>query len=75
MSKSDSSAAKKERNKAIRWVATIFFITIFVSGMISFASNEIMEDSSMLVAFIILFAIVLTVTCINLLVSKKRVHY
>ena len=59
MSKSDSSAAKKERNKTIRWVVTIFFITIFVSGMISFASNEIMEDSSMPVAFIILLAIIL----------------
>jgi multiple sugar transport system permease protein len=26
-------------------------------------------------AAVILFVIVLTVTCINLLVSKKRVHY
>ena len=59
MSKSDPSSQKKERNKTIRWVVIIFFVTIFVSGMISFASNEIMEDSSMLVAFIILFAIVL----------------
>ena len=28
-----------------------------------------------LAAAIILFAIVLTITCINLLVSKKHVHY
>ena len=59
MSKADPSAAKKERNKTIRWVVTIFFITIFVSGMISFASNEIMADSTIPVAFVILLAIVL----------------
>ena len=59
MSKSDSSAVKKERNKTIRWVVTIFFVTIIVSGMISFASNEIMADSTIWVAFLILFAIIL----------------
>jgi len=58
VSKSDSSAARKERNKTIRWVVTIFFVTIFVSGMISFASNEIMADSTILVAFLILLAII-----------------
>ena len=59
MSKSDSSAAKKERNKTVRWVVTIFFVTILVSGTISFTSDLIMASSSMLVAFIILMAIVL----------------
>lgn len=59
MSKFDPSAAKKERNKTIRWVVTIFFITIFISGLISFASNEIMADSTISVAFVILLAIVL----------------
>lgn len=59
MSRSDPSAAKKERNKTIRWVVTIFFVTIFVSGMISFASNEIMAYSTIPVAFIILLAIIL----------------
>ena len=59
MSKSDPAAAKKERNKTIRWVVTIFFVTIFVSGMISFASNEIMADSTIPVAFVILLAIIL----------------
>lgn len=58
MSRSDPSAAKKERNKTIRWVVTIFFVTIFVSGMISFASNEIMADSTIPVAFVILLAII-----------------
>ena len=59
MSKSDPAASKKERNKTIRWVVTIFFVTILVSGTISFASDAIMEASSMLVAFVILLAIVL----------------
>ena len=59
MSKSDPSASKKERNKTIRWVVTIFFVTILVSGTISYASDAIMESSSMIVAFIILLAIIL----------------
>ena len=59
MSKSDPAASKKERNKTIRWVVTIFLATILISGTISFVSDEIMERSSMFVAFIILFAIVL----------------
>ena len=59
MSKSDPSASKKERNKTIRWVVTIFLVTILISGTISFASDLIMESSSMAVAFLILLAIVL----------------
>ncbi len=59
MSKSDANSAKKERNKTIRWVIVIFFVTILVSGTISFTSDILMANSSMLVAFIILFAIVL----------------
>ena len=55
MSKSDSGAAKKERNKTIRWVVTIFFITILVSGTISFTSDLIMANSTMLVSGTISF--------------------
>ena len=58
MSKSDSGTAKKERNKTLRWVLTIFLITIIVSAVISFTSDFIMARSSMMVAFIILLAIV-----------------
>lgn len=58
MSKSDPSAAKKERNKTIRWVVLIFLVTIIVSGTISFVSDIIMESSSIIVAFLILLAIV-----------------
>ena len=59
MSKSDPAASKKERNKTIRWVVTIFVVTIFVSGAISLVSDVIMETSTILVAFLILLAIVL----------------
>lgn len=59
MSKSDPAALKRERNKTIRWVLTVFFVTIAVSGTISFISDEIMANSSMAVAFLILLFIVL----------------
>ena len=59
MSKSDSSDANKQRSKTIRWVITIFIVTIFISGTISLVSEEIMADSSIPVAFLILLAIVL----------------
>ncbi len=59
MSKSDPAASKKERNKTIRWVVTIFLVTILVSGTISLVSDVIMESSTIAVAFLILLAIVL----------------
>ena len=59
MSKSDPEASKKERNKAVRWVITIFLVTILISGTISFLSDRIMESSTMFVAFAILLVIVL----------------
>ena len=59
MSKSDPAAAKKERNKTIRWVVTIFFVTILVSGAISLLSDYIMSVSGIVVAFLILMAIIL----------------
>ena len=61
MAKADpaSSKSKKEKNKTARWVITIFLITIFISGVISVVSDEIMEASSIAVAFLILLVIVL----------------
>ena len=59
MSKSDPAAAKKERNKQIRWVVTIFLTTILISGTISFVSDEIMEGSGTVTAFLILLFIIL----------------
>ena len=59
MSKSDPAAAKKARNKTIRWVVTIFLVTIVISGTISFISDEVMSRSSIVSAFLILLAIIL----------------
>lgn len=59
MSKSGPGSAKRERNKQIRWVVTIFFVTIAVSGLISLVSDEIMAHSGMVTAFLILLMIVL----------------
>ena len=59
MSKADPDASKKERNKTIRWVVTIFVTTIFISGAISLISDEIMSSSGIFVAFLILLAIIL----------------
>jgi CBS domain containing-hemolysin-like protein len=59
VSKSDPSTAKKQRNKTVRWVITIFLVTIFVSALISLISEEVMASSSIYVAFVILFIIVL----------------
>ena len=58
MSKSDPAAMKKERQKAARWVVTIFLVTIFISGTISLLSDVIMSGSTMFVAFLILLAII-----------------
>jgi CBS domain containing-hemolysin-like protein len=59
VSKSDPAAAKKERNKTIRWVVTIFFVTIVISGAISLLSDFIMSVSGIVVAFLILMGIIL----------------
>ena len=58
-SKADPSNGRKERNKTIRWVVTIFLVTIFVSGMITLISDEVMSRSGVVTAFAILLVIVL----------------
>ena len=58
MAKSDPASAKRERMKNIRWVITIFLVTIIVSGAISFLSDKIMATSGIVTAFLILLAIV-----------------
>ena len=58
MAKADPAALKRERKKAIRWVVTVFFVTIVISGMISLISDEIMSGSGIVTAFLILLAII-----------------
>ena len=59
MAKSDPASLKKERNKTIKWVVTIFLVTILISGTISLLSDLLMENSTMAVAFLILLIIIL----------------
>ena len=58
MAKSHSDASKKERSRTIRWVVTVFLVTLVVSGMISLISDEVMASSGLLAAFAILLGIV-----------------
>ncbi len=59
MAKTDPEASKRERLKTIKWVVTIFCSTIAISGIISLLSDEVMANSSLAVAFVILLAIIL----------------
>lgn len=59
MSKADPEASKRERNKHVKWVVTIFFTTMFVSGAISLMSDALMANSGIFVAFLILLTIIL----------------
>lgn len=58
MSKTDPSAAKKERNRTVRWVIIIFLVTIVVTAIIFTASEEIMSTTTLGASFCILLAIV-----------------
>jgi membrane-associated HD superfamily phosphohydrolase len=58
VAKADPASRKRERQKAIRWVVTIFLVTILISGCISALSDMIMANSSMAVAFLILLVII-----------------
>lgn len=58
MSKNDPDGSKRQQKEAARWALTIFLVTIAVSATISFTSNEIMDRSSIAVAFLILLFII-----------------
>lgn len=59
MSKADPSHSRKDRNKTVRWVVTIFLVTFFVSGAITLISDQIMSVSGTVTSFFILLIIVL----------------
>ncbi len=59
MAKADPEASKREKRKHIKWVITIFFVTMLISGTISLLSDVLMENSSTAVAFLVLLAIIL----------------
>ena len=58
MSKGDPSNSGKHRGSTVKWVLTIFFTTIFISGIISLVSEEIMDGSHIVTAFLILLVII-----------------
>ncbi len=58
MAKTDPETIKRERRRNIQWVVTIFVMTILISGTISLVSDEVMANSSIVVAFCILLAII-----------------
>ena len=58
MAKTHSDASRKERSRTIRWVVTVFLVTLVVSGIISLISDEVMANSGLLAAFAILLGIV-----------------
>ena len=58
MAKPHSDASKNERSRTNRWVVTVFFVTLVVSGVISLISDEVMARSGLLAAFAILLCIV-----------------
>ena len=58
MAKADAEASKRERRKTIKWVGTIFFVTILISSPISLVADEVKANSSVAVAFVILLAII-----------------
>jgi len=58
VAKTDPETIKRERKKNIHWVVTIFVMTILISGTISLVSDEVMANSSVVVAFCILLAII-----------------
>ena len=58
MAKTDPEAIKREQIKKIRWVVTIFLVTIFISGIISLVSDQVMANSTIVGAFLILLTII-----------------
>ena len=59
MAKADPEASKREKMKNVKWVVTIFFVTILISGTISLLSDVLMANSTMVVAFLILLLIIM----------------
>ena len=56
------SKGQKKKNKKqsnLRWIVTIFFVTIVLSSAISYLSSAIMEEAGLVEAFLVLLLIVL----------------
>ena len=74
MAKPDPSSSKKEKMKNMKWVITIFLVTIVVSGTISMGSDALMSVSGIAVAFLILLKWALLLKKLNsLLINCNKV--
>ncbi len=56
-SKKNNKITKKNSN--VRWIVTIFIVSVVISSAISFLSSSVMEDAGIVEAFIVLLIIVL----------------
>lgn len=54
-----SKGKKTKKHSNVRWIVTIFFVTVVISSTISFLSSTILEDAGLVEAFIVLLLIVL----------------
>ncbi len=50
---------QKKQQSLLRWVITIFFVTVVISSTISLVSSQMLEDSGVVGAFLVLLVIVL----------------
>lgn len=57
--KKDRKRRGSERHSQVRWIVSIFFITVLISGTFSFLSSEILESASLVGAFLVLLLIIL----------------
>ena len=57
--RSKRHSKKKKKHGNLRWIITIFFVTILISSTISFLSSSVMEDAGLVEAFVVLLVIVL----------------
>ena len=55
----ESRSKKKKKSSNVRWIITIFFVTVLISSTISFLSSSLLETSGLVEAFIILLVIIL----------------
>lgn len=61
MQTKNSKPAKKQteaQKRRVRWIITIFFLTVAISALFSFLSSTIMDGASIAAAFAVLFVIV-----------------
>ena len=50
---------KKKKSSNVRWIITIFFVTVLISSAISFLSSSLLESSGLVEAFVVLLVIVM----------------